>query len=933
MRRSGWCLVSLVLACLVAGEFAQAQLRGRRPRTRNRAPVSQTAAQAQPEKEPTVEELLQRLDELERAQHGNQPAGQPTDRAGTLVMMLEDPNLASTNYYGPEGIPYFVARLVLINLADQPVTIKTNDVTLTADGTRHTFQDRDPQLEKFPIQTGREMRSFNDLRPPEEVTIPSGEKAAAWLLYSGLPGGPNVPKMQLDVKVGERSQSLDVNAYERGVLGLRTERLGPANCLALLTIGGELNAVNAGTLADELDALAAAGTARAVIAWADGAKPPGDQVHGWLLASVMPQQNQQYSQLPGLPAFIRELHLAHLPPGTSDLGYLGDGTAPQHATVEDAVSAGLRSACEALPRDELRREIAYGHRLSRAAALLHGAGRLTDADVSLLLKCSADEDEYVQRCALLALGQFGQPAAVQRLLEAARSGPSPQAETAIAALAGSRYPQAHGALQEYLTTAPADMRLKIVEILARHPRPMWSETIFGYVRDEDPKLRLAALQALVRIGDPRLYDVLAEALQSDHAELRAAAFARLADRSDGPSEALAMDYALDLLKQEAPSGPVVPLLTRTRDPRALPLLLKWLDERKEGRAPLIDLLANVGGPEIAPELLSRYPSFDVNEQATTLQKLIELHVEGIRPLAVEALKSRKPELVQAAAQYIGMEAEPGSVRLLAELLESSSEAYVWAPLCNALRMIGTAEARQALMKARSSRDENLRNYAANSFEQMKYNSPAYNFTVQAQQAIADDDLDRASEFLSVALQLDPDFGDAYSKRGHVRLKQSRNDEARADFAKAVEFDDHDHLALTGLLIVDAMSGKYVEAVESLKASASKFPDNALFEYNSACVYGRALEQVAKAEASAERDARASEYQVEALAHLKRSLELGFNETDWVGKDPDLNSLHEVPEFQEFLKNLPEPKTEEQIKAGRQILLPRGGQLQLQFRVR
>ena len=120
---------------------------------------------------------------------------------------------------------------------DAAATIRTDDITLTADGARLTFPERNPQLEKLPIQTGRDMKQFGELKPPEEVTIPSGEKAAVWLLYSGLPGGPSVPKMQIELQVGERTQSLDVNAYERGVLGLKTERLGPENCLALLTIG------------------------------------------------------------------------------------------------------------------------------------------------------------------------------------------------------------------------------------------------------------------------------------------------------------------------------------------------------------------------------------------------------------------------------------------------------------------------------------------------------------------------------------------------------------------------------------------------------------------------------------------------------------------------------------------------------------------------
>jgi tetratricopeptide (TPR) repeat protein len=271
------------------------------------------------------------------------------------------------------------------------------------------------------------------------------------------------------------------------------------------------------------------------------------------------------------------------------------------------------------------------------------------------------------------------------------------------------------------------------------------------------------------------------------------------------------------------------------------------------------------------------------------------------------------------------------VRLLAELLDSSSESYVWTPVCNALRMIGTVEARRALTRARGSDEEHLRNIAARNFEQLTDNSPAFGFAAQAEQAIRDDDLERANEFLAVAVQVDPDYGGAYSKRGHLRLKQSRNEEARADFAKAVELNEYDDIAVTGLLIVDAMSGKYVEAVEALQAAAPRFPKNALFEYNSACVYGRALEQVARADPSAERDARVGEYQVEALAHLKRSLELGFADHDWIGKDPDLSALSDVPEFQELLQNLPETETEREGQAGQLRLVPGGAQFQFRLR--
>jgi hypothetical protein len=90
-------------------------------------------------------------------------------------------------------------------------------------------------------------------------------------------------------------------------------------------------------------------------------------------------------------------------------------------------------------------------------------------------------------------------------------------------------------------------------------------------------------------------------------------------------------------------------------------------------------------------------------------------------------------------------------------------------------------------------------------------------------------------------------------------------------------------------------------------------DDAMFEYNAACVYGRALQAVAKDDESDERNAAMQQYREAGIAHLKRSMELGFSDLDHVRNDPDLEAFHDQPAFQELMNAA--PQTEEEKKAG------------------
>ena len=82
---------------------------------------------------------------------------------------------------------------------------------------------------------------------------------------------------------------------------------------------------------------------------------------------------------------------------------------------------------------------------------------------------------------------------------------------------------------------------------------------------------------------------------------------------------------------------------------------------------------------------------------------------------------------------------------------------------------------------------------------------------------------------------------------------------------------------------------------------SKFPNDGLFAYNAACVYGRSAEAIAKDDKAADRDKKQADYKRLAIDDLRASLKFGFNDLEWMKKDPDLNSLHDMPEFKELAK--------------------------------
>ena len=381
-----------------------------------------------------LQKLLQRVETLEVELKKLRETGKtvvPVDPSKRQVVAMVESTFLGAPYYRTTGTRFLAAKLVLVNLTNTPRELTRDSVKLTVDGKPHTMPATLPStLRSFSFQVGNQSFQSSQLKWLNKVTLKSGGSGSTWLIFPGLPQGPQVPKLSLSLGLGKTPMTIDLNARARSRLAMETRQIGPRGSLGLITIGGPIDTINIASLVDQLDTLATAGVVRSVINFTDKAPPIESRIYSWMnqAASLAGRGTVTGSTpFPTIPAAIRELHLAAIPNRRSTSGRPGrpggmpfkgfpvristtrpSGANPQrvHKTVELAVMAALDTAYRVLPRGELLEEIQQGDPLTRPAALASGGGRLKTEDLPLLLTLTANESPAIAQAAVMSLRHY-----------------------------------------------------------------------------------------------------------------------------------------------------------------------------------------------------------------------------------------------------------------------------------------------------------------------------------------------------------------------------------------------------------------------------------------------------------------------------------------------------------------------------------------------
>lgn len=142
--------------------------------------------------------------------------------------------------------------------------------------------------------------------------------------------------------------------------------------------------------------------------------------------------------------------------------------------------------------------------------------------------------------------------------------------------------------------------------------------------------------------------------------------------------------------------------------------------------------------------------------------------------------------------------------------------------------------------------------------------------------------DSAVFYFRRAIQLEPNYINAYTEAGSIFMKMEMYDSALVYLGKAEKLDPTSHNTSLNLGLVYHAMARYPLAIEYLEKAIKNDPSKGKTYYQLACSYAL------------------NNNPTQAIAYLRQAYERGYKNVDNLLADPDLSGLMEIKEFQDLL---------------------------------
>ncbi|MCL4205943.1 MAG: HEAT repeat domain-containing protein [Pirellulaceae bacterium] len=291
------------------------------------------------------------------------------------------------------------------------------------------------------------------------------------------------------------------------------------------------------------------------------------------------------------------------------------------------------------------------------AALLEALGERGDPTARpAVLAMLASDAEPVRAAALGALGVLGTTEDVARLAEKAAGDSSLEQTAAIASLMRLRGDQIDAAIVAEATTAEPTGQSRLLNVLGRRNAKQALPLVLAAAKEAAPPVRLAALDALRLLAEPKdVADVLAVLRSAGDSECRAKAELALLAVCQRGGAACAESLAAGLSDADTDTKRVlIRALARAGGDQALQTICGQLQDNDGAvRDEAVRALSNWNDPAVADVLFSLASGDNLRHQVLAVRGLVRLaDSQGDRPADTALLARIQPLAKRPAEQRL-----------------------------------------------------------------------------------------------------------------------------------------------------------------------------------------------------------------------------------------------------------------------------------------